>query len=292
MTVSTSGFPDATNTGVPAGTVLTPHSGDLVINTPGAVISGLNISGTVYINAPNVTIENCSITSTGYDVVNIATGVTGSVVQNCVINGTGAGPQGQSGIGGAGTFLNNNIYNVENGINIEGSNTVIQGNYIHDLNDSSGSAGHYDGIQVDGGFNNVTISHNTVLGRDTSCIFICNDFGPMNSIVVDSNLLLGQNDASYSIYVIEKAGNPAQITNVQVTNNVIGKGYWGFASVDQTTPVWTNNVDYATGEIVSQNNVLSPTSTSPSAPTIPTIVSFSTDSGVVGDHITNDNTLS
>src|SRR5207302_11077003 len=133
-----------------------------------------------------------------------------------------------------------------------------------DLNDSAGNAGHYDGIQVDGGFNNVTISGNTVLSRDnngTSCIFICNDFGPMNNIVVDRNLLLGQNGAAASIYVIEKADNPAQITNVQVTNNVIGKGFWYWASVDGTEPVWTNNVDYATGKSISTDNVLSSTPT-------------------------------
>jgi Bacterial Ig-like domain/Tryptophan-rich Synechocystis species C-terminal domain/Right handed beta helix region len=288
------GYPDATTTGVPAGVTLTPHPGDLVINTPGAVISGLNITGTVYINAPNVTIENCSITSTGYACVNVNAGVAGTVVQNCVINGTGAGPQGQSGIGGQGTFINNNIYNVENGINVEGGNTVIKGNYIHDLGDSSGAAGHYDGIQVDGGFNNVTIDHNTVLGRDTSCIFICNDFGPMNNIVVNNNFLLGQDDAAYTIYVIEKPGNPAQITNVQVTNNVLGTGFWGWADVESTSPVWTNNTDVATGKIVSTVNGLSPApagSGSPtSSPDAPTIASFSNDTGIAGDHVTSDST--
>ncbi|MBH5398275.1 right-handed parallel beta-helix repeat-containing protein [Bradyrhizobium sp. CNPSo 4010] len=285
-------YPDATNTGVPAGTALTPHIGDLVVTTAGAVISGLDITGSVIIKAPNVTVENCKITSTDFAVVNIYDGITGTTIQNCTISGTGAGPQGQNGIGGSGTFLNNNIYGTENGINVEGSNTVIKGNYIHDLNDSAGAAGHYDGIQVDGGFNNVTISQNTVFGRDTSCIFICNDFGPMDNIVVDRNLLLGQNDAAATIYVYEKADNPAQITNVQVTNNVLGKGYWFWANTQLTEPVWTNNIDYGTGQIVSVDNTLSSAPvTQPSAPNAPTIASFSTDSGVVGDKITNDNTL-
>lgn len=285
-------YPDATNTGVPAGMMLNPHSGDLVVTTAGAVISGLDITGSVIIAAPNVTIENCKITSTEYAAVNVNTGVTGTVVQNCTINGLGAGPQGSDGIAGAGTFLNNNIYGVENGINVEGSNTVIKGNYIHDLNASGGSAGHYDGIQVQGGFNNVTISQNTVLGRDTSCIIIQNAFGPMDNIVVDRNLLDGQNSAAATIYVEEKAGYSGQITNVQVTNNVLGKGYWYWDSVVNTDPVWTNNVDLATGMLVSTNNTLSPAPvTQPSAPNAPTIASFSTDSGVVGDKITNDNTL-
>jgi hypothetical protein len=271
---------------------LTAYNGDLVVNTPGAVISGLKINGTVIINAPGVTIENCSITSTGFAVVNIKDGVTGTVVQNCTISGTGAGPQGQNGIGGGGTFLNNNISGVENGIDVGGSNTVVKGNYIHDLNDSAGSVGHYDGIQVNGGFNNVLISGNTVYGRDTSCIFICNDFGPMDNIVVDGNLFFGQNNTAYTVYVIEKADNPAQVTNVKVTNNVLGDGYYGFASVERTEPVWTNNTDYVTGKLVSKDGELSSAPvTPPSAPGAPAITKFSTDSGATGDHITNDNTL-
>jgi hypothetical protein len=290
-------YPDATNTGVPAGVTLTPHSGDLVINTPGAVISGLNITGTVYINAPNVTLVNCKVTSNNYYVVAVKEGITGTVVQNCTIDGTGNGPAGQHGIGGAGTFIGNNIFNTKDGINIEGSNTVIKDNYIHDLNTSDPAITHFDGIFVDGGFNNVLISHNTVLGRDTSCVFICNDFGPMDNIVVDRNLLLGQNDAAASIYVIEKAGNPAQITNVQVTNNVIGKGYWYWDSVERTEPVWTNNVDYATGKIISTDNVLSsapttpPPAPTPTPPGAPDISSWSPDTGAVGDGVTNANKL-
>jgi hypothetical protein len=257
------------------------------------VISGLNITGSVIIKAPNVTIENCSITSSDYNGVNIYEGVTGTVVQNCTINGTGAGPGGSNGIGGSGTFLNNNIFGFENGINIEGSNNVIKGNYIHDLNDSDGSAGHYDGIQVDGGFNNVDIENNTVIGRDTSCIFICNDFGPMDNIVVNHNLLLGENDAASTVYVIEKPNNPAQITNVQVTNNVLGKGYWYWAYIASTSPVWTNNIDYATGKVVSLDNTLSTAPAGSPAPTglnAPVISSFSPDTGA-SDGITSANKL-
>jgi hypothetical protein len=291
-TFNGNGFPDATNTGVKAGVNLVVHNGDLVINTPGAVISGLDIKGTVYINAPNVTLENCKVTSSGYWCVNVKTGVTGTVVQDCTIDGTGTGEAGQHAIAGAGTFLRNNIFNAKDAINVEGSNTIIADNYIHDMQTSDPGT-HYDGIMVNGGFNNVLVSHNTMIGRDTSCVFISNDFGPMDNIVVDNNLLLGQNDAAYTIYVAEKAGNPAQITNVQVTNNVFGKGYYGFASVERTEPVWSNNIDYATGKLVLASGALSsaPPVVQPPAAGIPAITSFSTDSGIKGDGITNDSTL-
>lgn len=287
-------YPDATNTGVASGVTLTTHNGDLVINTPGAVISGLDIKGTVYINAPNVTLENCKVTSTDYSVINIS-GVTGTIIQDCTISGTGNGPAGQGGISGTGTFLRNDISGTSDGIQVVGSNTVVRDNYIHDLQ-SSGTEAHYDGIQLDGGFNNVTMEHNTVIGRDTSCVMITNDFGGMDNIVVDRNLLLGQNDAAATIYVYEKANLPGQITDVQVTNNVLGKGQWYWGDIQLTEPVWTNNVDYATGKIVSADGALSSAPVTqpapqPSAPSAPAIASFSTDSGVAGDNITKDNTL-
>src|SRR5215510_6849097 len=97
-------FPDATNTGVPAGTVLTPYNGNLVVNTPGAVISGLDIRGTVTINAPNVTLVNCKITAQhSWDWYVVMTG-DNTTIQNCTIDGGGIN-EGQHGIAGSGTFL-------------------------------------------------------------------------------------------------------------------------------------------------------------------------------------------
>ena len=61
-------FPDASNTGVPAGTVLTP-SGGLTITTAGAVINAREITGQVVVNAPNVTIRNSRIRSNSMWVV-------------------------------------------------------------------------------------------------------------------------------------------------------------------------------------------------------------------------------
>ena len=94
-TTPSTGWPDSTNTGVPAGTTLTP-SGDLVITQAGAVISGLDIHGTVYINADNVTIKNCKITSPSFYIVQTADSNSGTVIQDCEINGVGTGNDGIS----------------------------------------------------------------------------------------------------------------------------------------------------------------------------------------------------
>ena len=256
-----SGYPDATTTGVQSGVALKTYNGDLVVNTPGAVISGLDIKGTVFINAPNVTIENCKITFVNYWGVNVKSGVTGTVVQNCEINGTGTSPQGVDGIQGQGTFLNNNIYNVENGIAVDGNNTVIKGNYIHDFH-ASGDP-HYDGIQIGGALSNITISHNTIVNqqRDTGTIYISNDWGPVNGVIVDDNQLIG---AGFTVYSDEKGGGSGpQINGVQFTNNKLGSGYWGFSYISNNTVVWQGNTEIGSGKTISVDGKLS---SSPSSP--------------------------
>jgi hypothetical protein len=54
------GYPDATNSGVPPGTRLTP-SGSLTVSDDGTTLDGLDIAGTVTVAADDVTIENSRI---------------------------------------------------------------------------------------------------------------------------------------------------------------------------------------------------------------------------------------
>jgi hypothetical protein len=61
-------FPNSSNTGVPAGVLLKP-SGAVEVNTPGAVVSGLDITGYLYINAPNVTVRNVRVNATTWGAI-------------------------------------------------------------------------------------------------------------------------------------------------------------------------------------------------------------------------------
>ncbi|ESR23068.1 TonB, C-terminal domain protein [Lutibaculum baratangense AMV1] len=231
------GYPHAGNTGVPDGVTLTP-SGDISVNEPGVVLDGLDIRGTVYINADNVTLQNSKVTSSDFYVVKIADGVTGAVVQDCEIDGTGTGNGGSSGIGGQGTFLRNNIHNVENGISVQGDGAVIQGNYIHDLK-ASGSP-HYDGIQIHGA-SDIDISGNTIINDhgQTAAVFIQNHFGPVDNVSVDDNILVG---GGYTVYSDgTRDGGP--ITNVSFTNNHMGEGQWGYTYFYENDPVYEGNTN-------------------------------------------------
>jgi hypothetical protein len=163
-------------------------------------------------------------------------------IQGCEIDGVGTGNDGSNGIRGSGTFRGNNIYNVENGITLDGSAT-IEDNYIHDLL-ASGSP-HYDGIQIDGGISNVVIRHNTVINghTQTAAVMIDNYFGPISDIVVTRNRLIG---GGYTVYS-DGQFNGGPITGVSFVDNRMGKGRWGYRSVVKNTPVWRGNVDDVLG---------------------------------------------
>ena len=274
------GFPDATNTGVPAGVTLTP-SGGLTINTPGIVIEGLDIRGMVTINADNVTLKNCTISASSWAVINITSGSTGVVIQDCEINGLNAeGVRGIS-VSGQATLLRNDIHNVEDGIYLQqGTNILIQDNYIHGLQ-SNNSGPHYDGIQTDGGISNVVIRHNTIINDhgQTSAINLSNYFGSVRDVAIDNNRLVG---GGYTIYSDGQFSSGGTISGVSITNNDLGKGQYGYTSINKNTPVFTGNYDDITGSLLPGQQ----------AGNLSTVITtFSTDSGTLGDGLTNDNTL-
>ncbi|WP_445493012.1 Ig-like domain-containing protein [Rhodopseudomonas sp. RCAM05734] len=280
-------FPDATNTGVPAGVTLTP-SGDLIINTPGAVIQNLDIKGQVIINAANVTLLNCKIASNAFDVVLIKEGVTGAVIKNCDIDGLGSGGQG---IGGQGTFVANNIHDCADGIDVRGDNTVIQDNFIHNMRGTPDS--HFDGIQADGGFSNLVIQHNTVINEEgqTSAIMLDNYWGAINNVLIDNNLLIG---GGYTVYINEMLNQGGAVTNVTYSNNHVGNGYWGDLNlVTQlgNQPKMSGNVSDGATIVAGLTMDGQPPASTGQTPGTPVISSFSNDSGVQGDGITNDNTV-
>lgn len=286
------GYPDASTTGVPAGVTLTPHNGDLVIDTPGAVISGLNITGTVYVNAPNVTIENCRIDANGgYFCINASTSNSaGLKVADCTLLNSGTKVDGSNIECNGATIVRNDMSGFTHCISSDGGN-LIQDNYMHDLNGTVN--GHYECIYIGGGGAGDTINHNTMVSFDTADVFMKTDYGPVINEVVENNLMLqqtpvpvaGLHTTSYNIYLENTGGG---VSGNVVTNNILQEGYYGYTDVNDPHVVWTGNTDYSTGQVISVNGTLSP---APAGPSAPAIKSFSPDTGVVGDGITNANTL-
>lgn len=212
-------YPDATCTGVPAGTALTVVNGDMTISTANTVVSGKDIRGCVEVTAPGVVIKNSKINCThaAPDVVSSADGAysgTALTIQDSEIscNDSNGKPGGGTAVGDTNiTTYRLNIHGCENGYDID-AYVDIEDNYIHDLFNSADS--HTDGIQFAIGHyasatnhtiikasTNVTINHNTILSRgadgsDTTSAIISNRGGDTN-ILIQNNLLAG---GAYTLY--------------------------------------------------------------------------------------------
>ncbi len=258
---TTTGFPDASSAGVPAGTKLTTYSGPMTITQAGTVIEGQIINGSLRITAPNVIIKNCVINYDGWWGID-AEGAKNITVQNCDITGPGFAKNANAAILGSGNFIGNDISKSENGIVLTGGASTVKGNFVHDLQ-AAGADPHYDGITAQGGQNGVLIEGNTVISRDTSAIFIKNNFGPINDVTVKGNLLLG--DAGYQVYVDGRDKGGA-ITGVSIVDNHIEKGAYGYYSIDNSSPTMSGNTEYAHGKAPAPGGL---TATTPPVETTP-----------------------
>jgi hypothetical protein len=258
--------PDATSTGVPAGTALTA-SGDITANTAGMIINAKDINGGINVAANNVTIQNSKIHPTSFNYsdgasgavgIAIADGVTGTkIIRNEIYSSKEEGYIGIN--GGDATVCGNNIHGFQNGMTI-GNAMIVQANYIHNLNAAGAGAAapHYDGIEIYFGSNHkIYGNHITMTGKtgnwlgETNAINLTAYQGNISGTVINGNWVGG---GSYSIGVRQQ--NTSRYSNVTVTNNrIFGTPPKGFASGGpcdiQPTPITTGgNVWDASGQAV------------------------------------------
>lgn len=244
--------PDATNTGVPAGTTLT-SSGSITASTAGQVINAKNITGTIYVSANNVTIQNSNflVTDTYYG-IRIADGVTGTkILHNRIYTNNG----GYEGILGSNmTICGNYITGFENPITANGA-AVIQANFIEKLASNQPGA-HYDAIEVYSG-NNTSIWGNNLMMTDpsgawlteTGAINVTGTWSSIDNTVINGNWLGG---GSYTLNLDD--GQGYAVTNLKVTNNVFygsapkGHAYYGINREPSVVTTWSGNTWSDTGQ--------------------------------------------
>jgi hypothetical protein len=256
-----SAFPDASNTGVPAGTTLTA-SGALTINAAGTVVDGKDINGAVVVNAPNVTIRNSRIrTNAMWAVDNNSTGLL--IEDSEIINQKVAGqPNCHNGIGSSNFTLRRvEITGCENGMNVDSpGNITITDSYIHDLDTSGpsyvwGDHPHTDGIQIGKSAANLVFRHNTIdptagSGATSGIIMYTDADGPNSNVWIEDNYIDGRG-ASYAIYL-----NRVQTHDIYVNRNQMLKGYGYTACVRLgiTVTQFDQNKDAGTGALLSADN--------------------------------------
>jgi hypothetical protein len=253
-------FPDASNTGVPAGTVLTAYTGPSTISTPGTVIDGKTM-GCVRVTAPGVIIRKSKIScNSGYAVLSGDGDYTGTplTVEDSEVDCKNLGGNG---FGEANIVVRRvNVHGCENGLDIN-QNITVEESYIHDLY-NQGSA-HTDGAQLASGHyesgvlkpaaRNVTFLHNTIYGMGfdgsfgTSAI-ISNSGGDQN-VLIQNNLLAG---GAVAIYCEQHAKG----TNYRVLDNHFSSkfgpkvGFYG-VSTECSDETQSGNVYHETGQPVT-----------------------------------------
>ncbi|MFI7636464.1 hypothetical protein [Nonomuraea sp. NPDC049400] len=210
------GYPDATNTGVPAGTKLKVVNGDLTVTKAGAVIEGKDIRGCVLVKAPNVTIRRSKVTCTGHYAIGsfIETYKGGGLLLEDVEvdcrnhNTTGVGSYGT-------TARRLNVHGCENGFDIDDTTSVLD-SYIHDLYE--GATGHADGIQLAGG-SNIRIMRNTIYAPGGTSAIISHPTNNAN-VLVENNLLAG---GAYTLYCPRDRSRAYRVIGNRFGRNFSGK---------------------------------------------------------------------
>lgn len=221
---SACGYPDQSNTGVPAGTSLTTRTGDISVNTAGAVVQNIALTGSIEINADNVTVKDVQVTNSDASghAIWIAPGVGGVTIEDSTIRGADAGS------GAVQYAVQNSGTDTNTGLRLDMYNCATCWAGAGTLQDSYGitngviSGSHYEPVYYGGGGGRLVISHDTLLNPEgqTAAVFGGNDYGDETGLTITNNLLAG---GGYMIYggTIGSAG--ASTTNVTITGNRFGR---------------------------------------------------------------------
>jgi Right handed beta helix region len=236
-------WPTAKTAGVPAGTALRPHPGDLTVSTPGAVVDGVSVTGIVIVQAPNVTIRHTRVAPSrrAYWVVRQLPGATSLVIEDSELAG---GAQVQTGVSQEASGLTvrrTSIHDVDRGI-VARDRVSVQDSLLYGLS---------TGIADQGGVTGVAIVHNAITstGRGEAAIALYTNSGPLSGVTVDDNLLAGGN---YTLYAGSGSGShDIRVTRNHFSRSVSAKGGF-FGPVTAWDPrargnVWSGNVWDDTG---------------------------------------------
>jgi hypothetical protein len=196
-------MPNADTTGVPAGTPLTVHQGDLTITTAGAVYDSLDVRGFVYVRAPNVTIRrsilrggSVALTQGGNRGVVTATdaGARNLVIEDSEIRPSVASPQVDGITGGNFTLRRVEINGGVDTAKIFKNNVVIESSWLHgaqlQTDPYSGEITHNDGVQVLGG-TSIKIHNSRIEGANNAAIMVSQEAAPTVGLDIQGNWLDG-----------------------------------------------------------------------------------------------------
>ncbi len=219
----------AASVGVPSGTSLTVHDGDLTITVAGTVIDGLDVRGFVRVRAANVVIRNSIIrgpatplTSAMSLVQSDAGAGTNLLIEDSEIYAQ-APSRFVDGIVGMGFTLRRvDIHTVVDQVKITGDNVTVDSSYLHGNlyypADATNLESHDDNVQVSIGAN-IQVVNSTLEGGTNSAVMITQDRGSVVGFTFRANRA---DNGACTINVAEKSYGPPP--GLSITDSVFGTG--------------------------------------------------------------------
>ena len=217
----------ASTTGVPTGTTLTVHTGDLTVRTAGTVISGLDVRGLIKIKAANVTIKNSivrgrTMNGPGALIENLG-GYSGLKITDTELYPANPSPDVNGIYGYNFTATRVNIHGVIDAVHVTGSNVTVQQSWLHgnlhytqDPN-QGGTPSHDDSIQIQKG-SNIKVIGNTISGSYGAAVQITQDTGSVSNVTFSNNQADG---GKCTINIAQKAYGP--IYGAVIHDNAFGR---------------------------------------------------------------------
>ena len=223
-----SGFPDGSNTGVPAGTALTRYSGPCTITSP-VTINAVDARSceALFIRSEGVVITNSMLPRIDAgDYGGISVSITDSFVDG--------GRYVHGAIVGVNiTAVRVNVVGAHHSFQCWDDCTLID-SWLHGQYMPPGATTHHDGFLSNGGSNMVVrgntihcdVQSNSAGGGCTADLALIGDFDPHNNVLIERNLFKANNSgASYCVYGGFDPGKPHGVaTNVRFVDNVFERG--------------------------------------------------------------------
>jgi len=266
-------WPNASNTGVPAGTKLTTYTGSCTITTAKTVIDSKTVNcNSLQIRAAQVTIRRSKINGA----VGLDTDISGSDKWSYTLidSEVDAGVRQYPAVSyGNMTIIRANIYGGETSVQCgeRALTCTVQDSWLHGQRIPSDANWHLGGFLSNGG-HTIRIRHNTIvcdtpanaLGEGcTGDLNLFGDFAVVSDVVIDSNYLGANTSSSYCLYAGDAASKPyPRADHVSVTNNVFQRGtnrkcaaygpVSGF-NANGAGNVWANNTWEDSGSVAGEN---------------------------------------
>jgi hypothetical protein len=227
-------WPDPANSGVPAGTALQTHSGDLHVTQAGVIIADMLVNGSVYVEAPGVTLRRVRVapSSGAYAGVRQLSQAPGLRIEDSEVSVVGGTAQYGVRQEAAGLVVQRS--------DIRGSDSAVAVTSDTTIVDS-----YLPSVQTRGNTARLTVRHNTI-----STVTALDEDGPVTDVTIENNQLRSE----YGVVIFAPSGSGSR--DIRVTGNQFRRGPSGgpipCSGWNDQAPgnIWTGNVWFGTSEPV------------------------------------------